>query len=60
VITVPIVYYAVMHYKWMVTVLAIGEEPDQIVLQDQAIKISLLVWLVAYLAIVYFDIHLFV
>jgi 4-hydroxybenzoate polyprenyltransferase len=60
VITVPIVYYAVMHYKWMVTVLAIGEEPDQILLQDQAIKISLLVWLVAYLAIVYFDIHLFV
>ncbi len=60
VITVPIVYYAVMHYKWMVTVLAIGEEPDQILLEDQAIKISLLVWLVAYLAIVYFDIHLFV
>lgn len=60
VITVPIVYYAVMHYKWMVTVLAIGEEPDRILLEDQAIKISLVLWLVAYLTIVYFDIHLFV
>ncbi|MEB3280156.1 MAG: UbiA prenyltransferase family protein [Lyngbya sp.] len=60
VMTVPIVYYAVMHYKWMVTVLAIGEEPDRIVLQDRMIKLSLIVWLVAYLAIVYLDIHLFV
>ncbi|WP_413163654.1 UbiA prenyltransferase family protein [Capilliphycus salinus ALCB114379] len=60
VITVPIVYYAVMHYKWMVTVLAIGEEPDRIVLQDRIIKLSLIIWLIAYLAIVYLDIHLFV
>ena len=59
VITVPIVYYAVMHYKWMVTVLAIGEEPDRIVLHDRMIKLSLIVWLVAYLAIVYLNIHLF-
>lgn len=60
VMTVPIVYYAVMHYKWMVTVLAIGEEPDRIVLQNQVIKLSLIIWLIAYLAIVYLDIHLFI
>ncbi len=60
VITVPIVYYAVMHYKWMVTVLAIGEEPDRILLEDHVIKLSLIIWLIAYLGIVYFDIQLFI
>lgn len=60
VITVPIVYYAVMHYKWMVTVLAVGEEPDRILLEDHVIKLSLIIWLIAYLAIVYLDIRLFI
>ena len=59
VITVPIVYYAVMHYKRIVTVLAAGEEPDRILIEDNSIKISLFVWLVSYLAIVYFDLHIF-
>lgn len=60
VITVPIVYYAVMHYKRIVTVLAAGEEPDRILIEDTSIKISLLLWLVSYLAIVYFDLQIFV
>ena len=60
VITVPIVYYAVMHYKWMVTVLAIGEEPDKILREDHGIKLSLIIWLIAYLTIVYCDIRLFI
>ncbi|NJK39839.1 MAG: UbiA prenyltransferase family protein [Oscillatoriales cyanobacterium RM2_1_1] len=59
VITVPIVYYAVMHYKRVVTVLAFGEEPDQLLLKDNSIKISLLVWLISYLLILYFDLQLF-
>ncbi len=59
VITVPIVYYAVMHYKRIVTVLAAGEEPDRILIEDNSIKISLFLWLVSYLAIVYFDLHIF-
>ena len=59
VVTVPIVYYAVMHYKWLVTVLAGGEEPSRILLQDYPLKFSLLIWLVSYLLIIYFDIHLF-
>lgn len=59
VVTVPIVYYAVMHYKWLVTVLADGEEPSRILIQDNTIKISLFLWLISYLAILYFNIHLF-
>ena len=59
VITVPIVYYAVMHYKWLVTVLAEGEEPSRILIQDNTIKLSLFLWLTSYLAILYFNIHLF-
>ncbi|WRH68766.1 MAG: UbiA prenyltransferase family protein [Planktothrix sp. GU0601_MAG3] len=59
VITVPIVYYAVMHYKWLVTVLADGEEPSRILIQDPTIKWSLIVWLISYLVIIYFNIHLF-
>jgi len=59
VITVPIVYYAVMHYKWLVTVLADGEEPSRILIQDHTIKLSLFLWLTSYLAILYFNIHLF-
>ncbi|MGL5082364.1 MAG: UbiA prenyltransferase family protein [Microcoleaceae cyanobacterium] len=59
VITVPIVYYAVMHYKRVVTVLSVGEEPDQILLKDNTIKLSLLVWLIFYLLILYFDLQLF-
>ncbi|MBE9142412.1 UbiA prenyltransferase family protein [Planktothrix mougeotii] len=59
VITVPIVYYAVMHYKWLVTVLAEGEEPSRILIQDTTIKLSLMIWLICYLAILYFKINLF-
>lgn len=59
VITVPIVYYAVMHYKWLVTVLADGEEPSRILIQDPTIKWSLIIWLISYLVILYFNIHLF-
>jgi len=59
VITVPIVYYAVMHYKWLVTVLADGEEPSRILIQDPTIKWSLLIWLISYLVILYFKINLF-
>ncbi|MGF1492379.1 MAG: UbiA prenyltransferase family protein [Microcoleaceae cyanobacterium] len=59
VMTVPIVYYAVMHYKRLVTVLASGEEPDQILLQNRILKISILIWLLSYLLILYFDLQIF-
>ncbi len=59
VITVPLVYYAVMHYKRIVTVLETGEEPTQILLRDNTIQVSLIIWLILYLAILYFDLQLF-
>ncbi|MGB3536378.1 MAG: UbiA prenyltransferase family protein [Microcoleaceae cyanobacterium] len=60
VITVPLVYYAVMHYKRIVTVLETGEEPTQILLRDRTIQMSLIIWLILYLAILYFDLTLFI
>lgn len=60
VITVPLVYYAVMHYKRIVTVLETGEEPTQILLKDKTIQASLILWFILYLAIIYFDLKLFI
>ena len=60
VITVPLVYYAVMHYKRLVTVLETGEEPTQILLKDHTIQASLTIWIILYLAILYFDLQLFI
>jgi 4-hydroxybenzoate polyprenyltransferase len=60
VMTVPLVYYAVMHYKRIVTVLETGEEPTQILLRDRMIQACLILWFILYLAIIYFDLKLFV
>ncbi len=59
VLTVPIVYYAIMHYKRLLVLLEKGEEPERIVLGDLRILVSLLLWLVSYLAIVYGKLELF-
>jgi hypothetical protein len=59
VVTVPIVYYAVMHYKFLVLVRNIGQEPEQILLQDSRIRLSILLWLTCYLGIFYGKLHLF-
>jgi len=59
VITVPIVYYAVMHYQQLVMVRKGGEEPDRILLKDNRIKYSILLWLICYAAIFYGNISLF-
>ena len=37
----PIVYYAVMHYKYLVIVQNIGQEPEQLLLQDKRIQASI-------------------
>ncbi|MFQ3680079.1 MAG: decaprenyl-phosphate phosphoribosyltransferase [Pseudanabaenaceae cyanobacterium] len=59
VLTVPIVYYAIAHYKFLVTVEAGGEDPDRIWWQDPRIRYSVLLWLLAYLAIDYGNLQLF-
>jgi len=57
--TLPIVYYAIMHYKRMVIIFEIGEEPDMILLKNRRIIISILIWLATYFAIIARDIQLF-
>jgi 4-hydroxybenzoate polyprenyltransferase len=59
VVTVPIVYYAIMHYKRLLVLLEKGEEPERIVLSDIRILASVLLWLASYLAIVYGKVELF-
>jgi 4-hydroxybenzoate polyprenyltransferase len=59
VITVPIVLYAVMHYKYLIMVREGTEEPDRILLKDKRIIFSILLWLGSYIAIVYGNFHLF-
>jgi 4-hydroxybenzoate polyprenyltransferase len=59
VITVPIVQYAVMHYKFLIMVKEGTEEPDRIVLRDPRIILSILLWLFSYIAIVNGNLHLF-
>jgi 4-hydroxybenzoate polyprenyltransferase len=59
VVTVPIVFYAIMHYKRIVMLLEAGEEPERILFSDLRILLSVLLWLASYLVITYADLHLF-
>jgi 4-hydroxybenzoate polyprenyltransferase len=58
--TVPVVYYAVLHYKRMAMVHASGEEPERILLSDPRIPLSILVWVVLYVVIELWNPTLFV
>lgn len=59
IITVPIVHYAIMHYKHLVMVREGGEEPDRILIKDLRLKLSILIWLLSYFLITYTNISLF-
>ncbi len=59
VITLPLVYYAVMHYKRIVMVRLDGEEPEKILVKERRILVLILLWLVTYVIIDYGNIHLF-
>jgi 4-hydroxybenzoate polyprenyltransferase len=58
VITVPIVWYAIMYYKRLLGFLEKGEEPERIVLSEPRILISVVLWLATYLAITYGELRL--
>jgi 4-hydroxybenzoate polyprenyltransferase len=60
VVTVPIVFFAVMHYKRLVVLWNFGEEPDWILLKDVRIQLSIVLWILCYVVIIYGDLHLFV
>ena len=55
----PIVFYAVMHYKQLVLILHFGEEPERIVLRDLRLQLSIVLWLITYFGVHYGNIHLF-
>ncbi len=59
VITVPIVFFAIMHYKRMVMLFRVGEEPEYLLARDLRLHISLLIWLVTYIVVVFGELHLF-
>lgn len=59
VITVPVVHYAVMHYKYLIMVQRGADEPDRVFLTDARIGMSILLWLVGYLGIVYGNLNFF-
>ncbi len=49
--TVPIVYFALMHYKNLVFDGFYGEEPETIILKDKKIIFSFFLWLLSYVLI---------
>lgn len=59
VITVPIVFFAVLHYKRIVMILHDGEEPERLVMRDIRLQLSILIWFVLYLAITLGNLRLF-
>ena len=59
VVTVPLVYFAVMHYKWLVLVGKKGEEPEQLILRDWRLLAAIAAWFVTYFAALHTDLPLF-
>jgi len=54
VVTVPFVFYAIMHYKRIVVVLDEGEEPETILLKDWRLQLAILLWGGAFFAVEFF------
>lgn len=59
VITVPIVFFGVMHYQRMVMLGKFGEEPERILTRDLPLQLTILLWLIAYFVIVLGKVQMF-
>jgi 4-hydroxybenzoate polyprenyltransferase len=59
IVTVPIVYFAIMYYLRLTTTTASGEEPDRILLHDRVIQASIVLWLLCFVGIFYGQVELF-
>jgi len=59
ILTVPIVYFAIMHYVRLTDMGALGEEPDKILLRDRTILASIALWLLSFVVIFYAHVDLF-
>jgi 4-hydroxybenzoate polyprenyltransferase len=57
IVTLPIVYYAIMHYKRLVMVTKSGEEPELILLKDPLIIVCIAAWIVLYMLLWKLDPH---
>jgi 4-hydroxybenzoate polyprenyltransferase len=52
-LTIPFVLYAIFRYLYLIQVKNIGGEPEEILLSDRPIQISILLWGLAVLAVFY-------
>jgi 4-hydroxybenzoate polyprenyltransferase len=53
-LTIPFVVYAIFRYLYLVQVKKIGGEPEEILLSDHPLQISILLWGLAILTVFYF------
>jgi 4-hydroxybenzoate polyprenyltransferase len=58
VVTLPLVYYCILHYKRLVMIRREGEEPERILLKDVRIWLCVLLWLALYVWIDLGHLHL--
>ena len=60
ILTIPLVYIAITHYKMSVFKSnKYGEEPESVLLTDKTIQIFILFWIITYFSIITFNISLF-
>jgi len=58
-LTIPIVYYGIMRYKFLAMVKLRTEEPEKVMLKDKGMVFSLVMWVITYLAIERSGLNLF-
>jgi hypothetical protein len=52
-LTIPFVLYGVFRYMWLIQVKEVGGEPEEILLSDRPLQVTLLLWGLVVLAIFY-------
>jgi 4-hydroxybenzoate polyprenyltransferase len=55
IVTVPIVYYAIMHYRQAAQQSGFGQEPDRILLRDRTLQGCIVLWLALFILVFYGD-----
>lgn len=55
VLTVPIVFYGIMHYKRLMMIDSAGEEPDRALLGDVRIQLTIVLWLCVFGLVMWMD-----
>jgi 4-hydroxybenzoate polyprenyltransferase len=59
ILTLPFVYYGVMHYMRVMIIQEIGEEPERLLLTDVRIMVTIFLWLATYFAVLHWNLQLF-